>query len=139
MDDAVSVKNRNENLIIITQHRPFSRFNIFIIVIFGAVDTVKEAASVILDLVGDVEVGGIYEGTVIEIKDFGAVIELLRNKEGLLHVTEITDDMKGKHPGGKLFKFPVLQLMTLSHKQVNNVLLKQTFKETWAWSMNTSK
>lgn len=54
-----------------------------------------------MDLVGEVEEGGIYEGTVIEIKDFGAVIELLRNKEGLLHVSEIAD-VKGKHPGGKL-------------------------------------
>jgi polyribonucleotide nucleotidyltransferase len=47
-----------------------------------------------------VEVGEIYEGTVIETKDYGAVIELLRNKEGLLHVSEITD-IEGKHPGGK--------------------------------------
>ncbi|KAL3800161.1 hypothetical protein HJC23_001082 [Cyclotella cryptica] len=69
--------------------------------IFGSVETVKEAKNVILDLVGDVEVGGIYEGTVIEIKDYGAVVELLRNKEGLLHVSEIAD-IKGKHPGGNL-------------------------------------
>ncbi len=37
----------------------------------------------------------------IEIKDFGAVIELLRNKEGLLHVSEMADDTD-RHPGGNL-------------------------------------
>ena len=60
----------------------------------------KDAKNIIMDLVGDVEVGGIYEGTVIEIKDYGAVVELLRNKEGLLHVSEIAD-IKEKHPGGE--------------------------------------
>ena len=71
-------------------------------VIFGSVDAVIEAKNVIMDLVGDVEVGGIYEGTVIEIKDYGAVVELLRNKEGLLHVSEIAD-IEDKHPGGEWF------------------------------------
>lgn len=60
----------------------------------------NDAKQVILDLVGDVEVGGVYEGTVIAIKDFGAVVELLRNKEGLLHVSEIAD-VNEKHAGGK--------------------------------------
>jgi polyribonucleotide nucleotidyltransferase len=54
-----------------------------------------------MDLVSEVEEGCVYEGTVVEIKDFGAVIELLRNKEGLLHVSELTDTID-KHPGGNL-------------------------------------
>lgn len=70
--------------------------------IFGPLSSVSRAKSVIMDLVSDVEEGGVYEGTVIEIKDYGAVIELLRNKEGLLHVSEITDAADGRHPGGSL-------------------------------------
>eukprot|EP00580_Thalassiosira_gravida_P020574 CAMPEP_0201680288 /NCGR_PEP_ID=MMETSP0494-20130426/50468_1 /ASSEMBLY_ACC=CAM_ASM_000839 /TAXON_ID=420259 /ORGANISM="Thalassiosira gravida, Strain GMp14c1" /LENGTH=365 /DNA_ID=CAMNT_0048164001 /DNA_START=59 /DNA_END=1156 /DNA_ORIENTATION=- len=54
-----------------------------------------------MDLVSDIEEGGIYEGTVIEIKDFGAVVELLRNKEGLLHVSEIIDS-SDRHRGGNI-------------------------------------
>ena len=69
--------------------------------IFGPLSSVSNAKHVIMDLVSDVEEGGVYEGTVIEIKDFGAVIELLRNKEGLLHVSEITDTAD-RHPGGNL-------------------------------------
>jgi len=68
---------------------------------FGSPSSVYEAKSVIMDLVCDVEEGGVYEGTVVEIKDFGAVIELLRNKEGLLHVSEITDS-QDRHPGGNI-------------------------------------
>ena len=56
-----------------------------------------------MDLVADVEEGGIYDGVVIEVKDFGAIVELLRNKEGLLHVSEMTDNQKLlSHPDGNL-------------------------------------
>jgi polyribonucleotide nucleotidyltransferase len=61
-------------------------------------DMVAKAKSAVMDLVADVEEGQVYEGTIIEIKDFGAIVELLRNKEGLLHVSEISDDMS--HPEG---------------------------------------
>lgn len=65
---------------------------------------VSEAKAAIVDLVADVVEGGVYEGTVIEIKDFGAILELLRNKEGLLHVSELDGDGDGGdggfHPGG---------------------------------------
>lgn len=44
--------------------------------IFGPLSSVSKANHVIMDLVSDVEEGGVYEGTVIEIKDFGAVIEV---------------------------------------------------------------
>ena len=44
--------------------------------IFGPLSSVSKAKNVIMDLVSDVEEGGVYEGTVIEIKDFGAVIEV---------------------------------------------------------------
>lgn len=69
--------------------------------LYGPLSSVMQAKSVIQDLVSDVEEGGVYEGTVIEIKDFGAVVEILRNKEGLLHVSEITDSRE-RHPGGNL-------------------------------------
>jgi polyribonucleotide nucleotidyltransferase len=64
---------------------------------------VRKAKVAVMDLVSDVEVGLTYEGTVIELRDFGAVIELLRNKEGLCHVSELAgkDDIRS-HPSGSL-------------------------------------
>ena len=64
-------------------------------------EMVKKAKVAVMDLVADVEVGGIYEGTVIELRDFGAIIELLRNKEGLCHVSEMAlrDEIRA-HPQG---------------------------------------
>ena len=64
---------------------------------------VKKAKVAVMDLVSDVETGGTYEGTVIELRDFGAIIELLRNKEGLCHVSELasTENIKA-HPKGAI-------------------------------------
>jgi polyribonucleotide nucleotidyltransferase len=52
-------------------------------------DAVASARRTVMDLVADVVEGEVYTGVVVEIKDFGAIVELLRNKEGLLHVSEI--------------------------------------------------
>lgn len=64
-------------------------------------EMVRQAKAAVMDLVSDVEVGLTYEGTVIEMKDFGIIVELLRNKEGLCHVSELAgrDDIR-KHPAG---------------------------------------
>ena len=64
-------------------------------------ELVARAKSTVMDLVAEVVVGEIYEGTVVELKDFGAIVELLRNKEGILHVSELTDESEAKdHPEG---------------------------------------
>ena len=40
-------------------------------------------------LTKDVEVGEIYEGTVTRLMNFGAFIEILPGKEGLLHISKM--------------------------------------------------
>ena len=75
--------------------------------LYGADSSVvSKAKAAVMDLVADVEEGEVYEATVIDIKDFGAVVELLRNKEALLHVSELGDRegdaMAKKHPDGNL-------------------------------------
>ncbi len=43
-------------------------------------------------LTATVEVGKIYEGRVISIKDFGAFVEILPGRDGLCHISELADD-----------------------------------------------
>jgi polyribonucleotide nucleotidyltransferase len=38
-----------------------------------------------------VEIGRIYEGRVTSIKDFGAFVEILPGKDGLVHISELAD------------------------------------------------
>jgi polyribonucleotide nucleotidyltransferase len=73
--------------------------------IFGANrEMVERAKATVMDLVSDVLEGETYMGTVIEIKDFGVIVELLRNKEGILHVSEISldPDEARRHPEGNM-------------------------------------
>jgi len=55
-------------------------------------DKVKEAVDRISAMTAEVEVGATYKGRVVAIKEFGAFVEILPGQEGLLHVSEITDD-----------------------------------------------
>ena len=59
---------------------------------------VAEAHRHVQELVADIQEGEIYTATVVEIKDFGAVLEVLRGKEGLMHMSEISHHKAGKVP-----------------------------------------
>ena len=44
------------------------------------------------DIATEVEVGKIYEGPVIRLLDFGAIVQLLPGKDGLLHISQIAHE-----------------------------------------------
>jgi polyribonucleotide nucleotidyltransferase len=44
------------------------------------------------DIVAEVEVGKIYEGPVVKLLDFGALINVLPGKDGLLHISQISHE-----------------------------------------------
>jgi polyribonucleotide nucleotidyltransferase len=44
----------------------------------------------IQEIVAEVEVGKIYNGTVLRLLDFGAIVSLLPGKDGLLHISQIS-------------------------------------------------
>jgi polyribonucleotide nucleotidyltransferase len=60
------------------------------------------------------EIGAIYEGKVKNIMDFGAFIEILPNKDGLLHISEISWDrlksMEGIFKTGEMVKVKLIDI-----------------------------
>ncbi|HNV88894.1 MAG TPA: polyribonucleotide nucleotidyltransferase [Methylotenera sp.] len=48
-----------------------------------------EAQRRIMEITAEVEVGQIYEGPVVKLLDFGAVVSLLPGKDGLVHISQI--------------------------------------------------
>lgn len=44
------------------------------------------------DITAEVEVGKVYDGTVLKILDFGAIVNILPGKDGLLHISQIAHE-----------------------------------------------
>ena len=55
-------------------------------------ENAKKALEMINNIVREIEVDGIYEGTVSRIMPFGAFIDLGSGKEGLLHISKISKE-----------------------------------------------
>ena len=56
----------------------------------------NKALEMINDIIREPEVGEIYTGRVVSIKDFGAFVEFLPGKEGLCHISELDTKRVGK-------------------------------------------
>lgn len=52
----------------------------------------KRAKEIIEEIVREIEVGQVYEGTVIKLMNFGAFVDLGAGKEGLVHISKISND-----------------------------------------------
>ena len=55
-------------------------------------EAAQNAKKRIEDITAEVEVGRVYEGTVLRLLDFGAIVSLLPGKDGLLHISQIANE-----------------------------------------------
>jgi polyribonucleotide nucleotidyltransferase len=72
-----------------------------------------EAKKRIENITAEVEVGQIYEGPVLKLLDFGAIVNILPGKDGLLHISEIVNervkDINDYLKEGQIVKVKVIQ------------------------------
>jgi polyribonucleotide nucleotidyltransferase len=63
-------------------------------IIIASVDMDKgrEAQRRIAEITAEVEVGKVYDGTVLRLLDFGAIVQILPGKDGLLHISQIANE-----------------------------------------------
>jgi len=73
-----------------------------------------EARRRVEQVTADVEVGIIYEGKVAKIMDFGAFVNILPGKDGLVHISQISDErvenVSDKLSEGDMVKVKVLEV-----------------------------
>ena len=73
-----------------------------------------EARRRVEQVTADVEVGVIYEGKVAKIMDFGAFVNILPGKDGLVHISQISDErvenVSDKLSEGDMVKVKVLEV-----------------------------
>ena len=87
----------------------------------------EEAKLIIEEITAEVEVGKIYEGKVARLMDFGAFVTILPGKDGLVHISQISDErvekVSDKLSEGDSIKVKVLEIdrqgrVRLSMKEV---------------------
>jgi polyribonucleotide nucleotidyltransferase len=54
-------------------------------------DSLNRAKEIISGMTKEIEVGETYHGRVVSIKEFGAFVEVLPGKDGLVHISELAD------------------------------------------------
>ncbi|MBS1247122.1 MAG: Polyribonucleotide nucleotidyltransferase, partial [Proteobacteria bacterium] len=73
-----------------------------------------EARRRIEQITADVEVGMVYEGRVAKLMDFGAFVTILPGKDGLVHISQISDErvenVSDKLTEGEMVKVKVLEV-----------------------------
>jgi polyribonucleotide nucleotidyltransferase len=74
----------------------------------------REALRRIEMITADVEVGHIYEGKVVRLMDFGAFVAILPGRDGLVHISQISDErverVSDKLKEGDVVKVKVLEV-----------------------------
>ncbi|VAW53228.1 Polyribonucleotide nucleotidyltransferase [hydrothermal vent metagenome] len=92
----------------------------------------EEAKKRIEQITSDAEVGMIYDGTVKKIMDFGAFVEILPGKDGLVHISQICEErvenVSDKLSEGDVVKVKVLEIdrqgrIRLSMKEVEEAVV----------------
>ena len=91
-------------------------------------ESMEKAISWIEGIVKEIEVGEIYTGKVVRLMDFGAFVEILPGKDGMVHISEFSKDRVEKITDvaqvGKEFKVKVIEIddkgrINLSVKQAD--------------------
>ncbi len=74
----------------------------------------EEARRMIEEITAEVEVGKVYEGKVVRLMDFGAFVTILPGKDGLVHISQISDEhvdkVSDKLNEGDVVKVKVLEI-----------------------------
>ena len=59
-------------------------------------EMIDKALHIIKSIVTDIELGQVMTGTVVRIMNFGAFVELAPNKDGMVHISKLSDKRVGK-------------------------------------------
>ncbi|WP_376696358.1 polyribonucleotide nucleotidyltransferase [Wenzhouxiangella sp. EGI_FJ10305] len=92
-----------------------------------------DARKRIEQITADVEVGAVYEGTVTKIMNFGAFVTILPGKDGLVHISQISDErvenVTDELAEGDKVKVKVLEVDKQGRIRLSMKALKEDEKE----------
>ncbi len=126
------IQRTTETTIVVEEDKEGGKVNVFAI----SKENMDKAVRWIKDIVAVPEVGQVYEGTVKSIMPFGAFIEFMPGREGLLHISEIKweriENMEGVLEIGEEIPVKLIDIdkKTGKYRLSRKVLLPKTEKKT---------
>lgn len=63
-----------------------------IVISAATLESVELAKTYIKGLTDDAEVGKVYNGKIVSVKEYGVFVEIMPGKEGLVHISELSND-----------------------------------------------
>ncbi|MFT3905216.1 MAG: polyribonucleotide nucleotidyltransferase [Steroidobacteraceae bacterium] len=91
----------------------------------------KEAQRRIELITADVEVGSVYEGKVVKLMDFGAFVTILPGRDGLVHISQISDE-RVERVADKLKEGDVIRVKVLEVDRQGRIRLSMRNVDTAA-------
>jgi polyribonucleotide nucleotidyltransferase len=82
----------------------------------------EEARRRIEQITAEIQVGMIYEGRVAKLMDFGAFVNILPGKDGLVHISQISDE-RVEHVSDKLTEGEIVKVKVLEVDRQGRVRL----------------
>ena len=90
----------------------------------------KAAMEAVESLTASVQIGRIYEGRVTSIKDFGAFVEILPGKDGLCHISELSDEyVRSVNDVVKMGEYIQVKVISIDDQDRVKLSRKQALRE----------
>ena len=81
-------------------------------------------------MIEDIKVGRVYEGKVTSIKDFGAFIEIAPGRDGLCHISELSEEyVKNVHDVCKVGDFLEVKVIAIDDQDRIKLSRKAALRE----------
>ncbi len=87
-------------------------------------ESLEKALDIIHSIIAEVEVGKIYRGTVKRVMEYGAFVEILRGKEGLVHISKL-DHRKVNNVSDILKEGDVINVKVLGIDKIGRIDLSR--------------
>lgn len=93
----------------------------------------EKAKKIILGIVEDVEVGDVYDAKVVRIMNFGAFVEFAGNKEGMIHISKLSNKRIAKVEDavkiGDIIEAEVIKIDDKGRIDLKRIMPKETTPE----------
>lgn len=91
-------------------------------------ESIEAAKKIIYGLIGEIEIGKVYEGRITRIEPYGIFVEIFPGKIGLLHISKMENppkDLRSAYQIGETIKVKVIEIDELGRPKFSSVFVEE--------------